>query len=47
MRILLVGLLVSAVLALFGPAATQAAGDSWPDGSSAYLISGDSWPDGG
>lgn len=47
MRTLLVGLLITVVLALFGPAAIQAAGDVGPDGNgSAYQLAGDVGPDG-
>jgi len=45
MRTMLVGLVITAILSLFGPAAIQAAGDIGPgDGSSAYLLAGDIGP---
>jgi len=47
MKAVLIGLIVSVMLSLFGPAALQAAGDDWPGGSSRMIfIAGDDWPGG-
>ena len=47
MKAMLIGLIVSAILTLFGPVALQAAGDELPGGSSRMIyIAGDEWPGG-
>lgn len=50
MRAILMAVLAAVLVSLFGSAAIQAAGDSWPDGGSLppqVWVAGDSWPDGG
>ena len=50
MRIILAGLVLGAVLSMFGPAALHAAGDIGPDGGfvpPAIQVGGDIGPDGG
>jgi len=44
MRTAVVGLIIAAVLSLFGPAALQAAGDVGPGDAKAYLMAGDVGP---
>jgi len=47
MKAMLIGLIVCAMLTLFGPTALQTAGDDWPGGSSLMIyIAGDDWPGG-
>lgn len=47
MKAILVGLIVSAMLTLFGPAALQAAGDDLPGGASRTIYTaGDDLPGG-
>lgn len=48
MKAILIALVVSAVLALFGSSALQAAGDTWPGGGAVQIyMAGDTWPGGG
>ena len=47
MKAMLIAVIVSALLTLFGPATPQVAGDDWPGGSSRMIyIAGDDWPGG-
>jgi hypothetical protein len=47
MRALLISVVVTVMLMLFGPVALQAAGDDWPGGASRVIyVAGDDWPGG-